>query len=416
MPPDVTRAASRSVPPSIAPALTSLAVGGFAIGTTEFVTMGLLPDIARGLDVSIPAAGRVISAYALGVVVGAPLLAILTARIARTRLLMVLMAAFALGNVASALAPSYGALVVARFLSGVPHGAYFGIASLVAVSMVDPGRRGRAAAFPLLGLTAANVVGVPASSWLGQQLGWRAAYWFVALVGIITVMLVWRVVPHVAAHQGASRRQEMRALAKGQVWVTMAIGAVGFGGMFAVYSYIAPLLTQVAGWAPRAVPIALAVFGIGMTIGTVLGGRLADWSVPRALLIGFTLTLGVLASFPLAAHSRVGVVAAVASLGIVGSITVNALQLRLMDTAGAGAAALGASLNHSALNLANASGAFLGGLVIDAGFGWTSPAWVGAGLAAIGLTMATVSVLFDRRRGAAVRRRPATTQIPAEVR
>jgi MFS transporter, DHA1 family, inner membrane transport protein len=411
LPPDVTRPATAS----LAPALTSLAVGGFAIGTTEFVTMGLLPDIASGVGVSIPAAGRVISAYALGVVVGAPLLAVLTARIARTRLLMVLMTAFTVGNVASALAPTYATLVLARFLSGVPHGAYFGIASLVAASMVDPARRGRAVAFPLLGLTAANVVGVPASSFLGQQLGWRAAYWFVAVVGVVTVALVWRVVPHVAAHEGASRRQELRALSSGQVWVTMAIGAIGFGGMFAVYSYIAPILTESAGWTAGAVPIALAVFGIGMTVGNVLGGRLADWSVPRALLLGFALTLVVLALFPLAVRSPVAVALAVAALGVVGSITVNALQLRLMDTAGPRAAALGASLNHSALNLANASGAFLGGLVIDAGFGWTSPAWVGAGLAAVGLAMASVSVLVERRRAPAVPPAP-TVQIPAEVR
>jgi DHA1 family inner membrane transport protein len=411
LPLDVTSTAPRTSP--LGAALTSLAVGGFAIGTTEFVTMGLLPDIASGLDVSIPAAGRVISAYALGVVVGAPLLAVLTARIARTRLLMVLMTAFALGNVASALAPTYATLVLARFLSGVPHGAYFGIASLVAASMVEPARRGRAVAFPLLGLTAANVVGVPASSFLGQQLGWRAAYWFVALVGVVTVVLVWRVVPHVAAHEGASRRQELRALAKGQVWVTMAIGAVGFGGMFAVYSYISPILTETSGWSVSAVPVALAVFGIGMTVGNVLGGRLADWSVPRALVLGFTLTLVILATFPVAARSRVGVAVAVLALGIVGSITVNALQLRLMDTAGPAAASLGASLNHSALNLANASGAFLGGLVIDAGFGWTSPAWVGAGLAAVGLVMAVTSVLYDRRQR---QRRPSASLVPAEAR
>jgi DHA1 family inner membrane transport protein len=402
LPPDVTRTA---------PALTSLAVGGFAIGTTEFVTMGLLPDIAAGLDVTIPDAGRVISAYALGVVVGAPLLAVLTAKIARTRLLMVLMAAFAAGNVASALAPTYDTLVLARFLSGVPHGAYFGIASLVAASLVGRDRRGRAVAVPLLGLTAANVLGVPASSFLGQQLGWRWAYWFVALVGLVTVALVWRVVPHVTAIDGASRREELRALAKGQVWVTMAIGAVGFGGMFAVYSYIAPILTEVSGWAAGAVPVALALFGIGMTVGNLLGGRLADWSVPRALVLGFTSTLVVLAAFPLAAQSRSGVLVAVGLLGVVGSITVNALQLRLMDTSGPTAASLGASLNHSALNLANASGAFLGGLVIEAGFGWTSPAWVGAALAAVGLVMAGASVLHDRRQHPA-----APSLIPAEVR
>lgn len=380
-----------------ATALSALAVGGFAIGTTEFVTMGLLPQIADDLQVSIPDAGRVISAYALGVVVGAPLLAVLTARVSRTRLLLGLMTAITLGNIASALAPGYGALVAARFLSGVPHGAYFGIASLVAASMVDPARRGRAVTMPLLGLTAANVVGVPASSFLGQQLGWRSAYWFVAVVGITTVVLVWRRVPFVAALEGAHPREELRALSRPQVWLTVAIGAVGFGGMFAVYSYIAPILTEAAGWSSRAVPIALAVFGVGMTIGTVLGGRLADWSVPRALLVGFVTTLATLATFPAAVSTGWGVAVSVVVLGVVSSVTVGALQLRLMDMAGASAASLGASLNHSALNLANASGAFLGGVVIDAGFGWTSPAWVGAGLALVGLALAVVSVATERR-------------------
>ncbi|WP_460460117.1 MFS transporter [Angustibacter peucedani] len=380
-----------------ATALSSLAVGGFAIGTTEFVTMGLLPQIADDLQVSIPDAGNVISAYALGVVVGAPLLAVLTARISRTRLLLALMGAFTAGNVLSAVAPSYGTLVVARFLSGVPHGAYFGIASLVAASMVDPSRRGRAVTMPLLGLTAANVVGVPASSFLGQQLGWRSAYWFVAAVGVTTVLLVWWRVPRVAASHDAHPREELRALSRPQVWLTMTIGAVGFGGMFAVYSYIAPILTEAAGWSTRTVPVALALFGVGMTLGTVLGGRLADWSVPRALLIGFTSTLVTLATFPLMVRTGWGVAVSVVVLGLVSSVTVGALQLRLMDMAGPTAASLGASLNHSALNLANASGAFLGGLVIDAGHGWTSPAWVGAGLAAIGLALALASVLAERR-------------------
>ncbi len=380
-----------------ATALGALAVGGFAIGTTEFVTMGLLPEIADALQVSIPAAGRVISAYALGVVVGAPLLAVLTARVSRTRLLFLLMAAFTVGNLASALAPSYGTLVAARFITGVPHGAFFGIASLVAASLVDPARRGRAVTMPLLGLTAANVVGVPVSSFLGQQLGWRSAYWFVAAIGIVTMLLVWWRVPRIAAGTGAHPREELRALVRPQVWLTMAIGAIGFGGMFAVYSYIAPILTESAGWSSRSVPVALGIFGVGMTLGTVIGGRLADWSVPRALLIGFAAMLVTLSVFPVAATSRWGIAIAVVVLGVVSSVTVGALQLRLMDVAGPTAASLGASLNHSALNLANASGAFLGGVVIDAGLGWTSPAWVGAGLAAVGLLLAVVSVVVERR-------------------
>ncbi|WP_426561520.1 MFS transporter [Angustibacter sp. McL0619] len=396
-------------------ALASLAVGGFAIGTTEFVTMGLLPQIAEGVGVSIPQAGRVISTYALGVVVGAPLLAVLTARVSRTRLLLVLMAAFSLGNIASALAPTYETLLVARFAAGLPHGAYFGIASLVAASMVDPSRRGRAVMMPLLGLTAANVIGVPASSFVGQELGWRAAYWFVAVVGLVTVLLVWRRVPQVEATAGAAPRSELRALASKQVWLTAAIGAIGFGGMFAVYSYIAPILTEAAHWSQRSVPLALALFGVGMTIGTLLGGRVGDWSVPGALLIGFTATLLTLLVFPLAAASGWGIAIVVPLLGVVSSITVSGLQLRLMDMAGPGAASLGASLNHSSLNLANAAGAFAGGLVIEAGHGWTSPALVGAAMAAVGLVLSVVSVLAQRR----ARARPDADRVraaePAQV-
>ncbi|GAA4345321.1 MFS transporter [Angustibacter luteus] len=380
-----------------AAAFVALAAGGFAIGTTEFVTMGLLPQIAQGMDVSIPAAGRIISAYALGVVVGAPLLAVLTARVSRTRLLLVLMAAFTVGNVASALAPNYPALMIARFLTGLPHGAYFGIAALVAASMAEPGRRGRAVVLPMLGLTAANVFGVPASAFLGEQYGWRSAYWFVAAVGVITMVLVWLRVPFVAALEGAAPREELRALAKPQVWLTLMIGAVGFGGMFAVYSYIAPILTHTSGWSTSAVPIALATFGIGMTFGTLAGGRLADWSVPRALLLGFAATLVTLLAFPFAARSTWGVAVEVLMLGFVTSATVGALQLRLMDVAGSGAASLGASLNHSSLNLANASGAFFGGIVIDAGYGWTSPALVGSAMAATGLVLSAISVLAQRR-------------------
>ena len=378
-------------------ALASLAVGGFAIGTSEFVTMGLLPEVASDLTVSIPSAGRIISAYALGVVVGAPLLAVLTARVGRIRLLLALMGAFAVGNVASALAPSYLPLVVARFVSGLPHGAYFGMASVVAASLVDPARRGRAVAMPMLGLTIANVVGVPFSSFLGQHLGWRSAYVFAAGVASLTVLLVWRQVPHVGAADGASPRTEVSALARPQVWLTVLTGAIGFGGMFAVYSYVAPILTHTSGWSPSFVPVALAVFGVGMTAGTALGGRLGDWSVARALLIGLAAQLATLAVFPLVAPSRAGVLVALVVLGVVSSLTATALQLRLMDVAGGDAAALGASLNHSALNLANASGAFVGGLVIEAGYGWTAPATVGAVMAAVGLALALTSLTTRHR-------------------
>jgi len=370
--------------------LSAMAGGGFAIGTTEFVTMGLLPDVTGDLGVSIPRGGWLVSAYALGVVVGAPLLAVLTARMDRRRLLLALMSAFTVANILSALAPTFGGLVTARFLTGLPHGAYFGIASVVAASLVGPQRRGRAIAAPMFGLTVANVLGVPASSFLG----WRSAYWFVALVAAATVVAVRRWVPPVPVSDGAGARRELSALSRPQVWLTMGVGAVGMGGVFAVYSYVAPILTNSAGWSAHAVPLGLALFGIGMTIGNVLGGALVDRSVRRTLLTGFAAVLTTLTLFPFAARTAWTAGAALLVLGVVGSITVPALQTRLMDVAG-DAASLGASLNHSALNLANAAGAFLGGVVIDAGLGWTSPAWVGAALALSGLTLATVSLVVE---------------------
>src|SRR6476661_9169294 len=224
-------------------AVLALAMGGFAIGTTEFVTMGLLPQIADGVDASIPVAGHVISAYALGVVVGAPVLAFFGARWPRRGLLIALMAAYAVFNAASALATSYHALAVARFLDGLPHGAYFGVASLVAAGLAAPGRKGRAVALVMLGLSVANVIGVPAATWLGLNLGWRSAYWAVAGLALLTVVLVLAYVPSCPGDPEATGRRELTAFSKPQVWLTLLAGAIGFGGMFAVYSYISPTLT-----------------------------------------------------------------------------------------------------------------------------------------------------------------------------
>jgi len=377
-------------------AVLALAMGGFAIGTTEFVTMGLLPQIAGGVDVDIPKAGHVISAYALGVVVGAPVLAFLGARLPRRGLLIGLMVAFALGNAASALAASYGFLTAARFASGLPHGAYFGVASLVAASLATPDRRGRAVALVMLGLSVANVVGVPAATWMGQNLGWRSAYVAVAGLGLLTVAMVLAYVPATPGDRAATGRRELAALKLPQVWLTLLAGAIGFGGMFAVYSYIAPTVTDVGGLAESAVPVFLLAFGLGMVGGTWLAGGLADWSVFRSLL-GSALGMGlVLLLFAAVAPAGWWALPVVFLISVLASVLVVNLQLRLMTVAG-DAQTIGAAMNHASLNAANALGAWLGGLVIAAGYGYRSPALVGAALSAGGLVVLLASATHHRR-------------------
>ena len=364
--------------------LVALAMGGFGIGTTEFVSMGLLPDIAQDINVSIPTAGHLISAYALGVVVGAPLIAFLAARVPRRRLLVLLMVAFVVGNGASAMASSFMPLLVARFVAGLPHGAYFGVAALVAASLVDPAKRARAVGGVMLGLSVANVAGVPAATFLGQTYGWRTAYWAVVGVGVATALALIALAPHVAVDESASPARELDALRRPQVLVALLIGTVGFGGMFAIYSYITPTMTNVAGLSASAMPIVLAVYGAGMVLGNIVGARLVDHSVTRSLLFGLLGMIALYAIFPLAAHNAVSATVVLAAVAVVATTVVIALQTRLMDVAG-DAQTLAASMNHAALNLANAAGAWLGGLTIAAGWGWTSTAWVGVVLGVAGL-------------------------------
>lgn len=376
--------------------LVALATGGFAIGTTEFATMGVLPEVAGDLRVSIPAAGHAITAYALGVVVGAPLFAILGARLPRKGMLLWLTVAVAAGNLLSSLAPTFGLLVGARFLSGLPHGAYFGMAAVVASALVPPSRRARAVASTMVGLTVANIVGVPLATSMGQSLGWRSSYLLVVAVALVTLVAVELLVPRLAAGEGASARRELSALRRPVVLLTLLVGTIGFGGFFAVYSYIAPTLTDLAGLSPARVAPVLALAGVGMTVGTVLGGRLADRSVLRTLVLGPVLTVATLLVFTVTARGQVTAAATLFALTVVMSLWLPALTTRLLDVAGDGKA-LAATLNHSALNMANALGAWLGGVVIAAGFGYTSPALVGAGLSVAGLAVLGVSVAVERR-------------------
>ncbi|WP_235928215.1 MFS transporter [Goekera deserti] len=377
-------------------AIGSLALGGFAFGTTEFVTMGLLPDIAAGVGIDIPTAGHLISAYALGVVVGAPTIAALGARLPRRALLVGLMAAFLAGNVLTAIAPAYGSLLLARFVAGLPHGAYFGVASLVAAALVTPDRRGRAVSSVMIGLAAANLAGVPAATWLGQTAGWRAAFWAVVGLAALSIVSMVAVVPGTPGNPDAGVRQELGALRRPQVLLTLLVGMIGFGGMFAMYTYIAPLVTDVTGLSAGSVPLVLLVFGLAGVLGTALGGRLADIAVFRSL-VGALVAVGVLlAVLALVAEHPVALVAAVFGVSMATSVLVVNLQMRLMEVAG-DAQMFGAALNHASLNLANALGAWLGGLVIAAGLGYTAPSLVGTGLAAVGLGVLAVSAVLRRR-------------------
>ena len=390
-----------AVPARYGPAVLALAMGGFAIGTTEFMAMGLLPQVAEGVDVSIPTAGHLISAYAVGVVVGAPVLAFLGARLPRRGLLVALMAAYAGANALSAVAGSFGLLLLARFLCGVPHGAFFGVASLVAASLAPRGREGRAVATVMIGLSVANVVGVPAATWLGQAVGWRAAFWVAAGLALLTAALVTAFLPACPGDADATGRRELRLFAEPQAWLTLLAGAIGFGGMFALYSYIAEVVTKVGGLPDSAVPVFLLAFGLGMVAGTWVAGALADWSVFRSLL-GSSLAMALLLLlYAVLAPAGWWALVPAFLVAVASSVLVVNLQLRLMSVAG-DAQTLGAAMNHSSLNIGNALGAWLGGLVIAAGWGYRAPALVGVVLALAGLAVLLLSATFARRTAVSV--------------
>jgi DHA1 family inner membrane transport protein len=384
-----------------------LALGGFAIGTTEFATMSLLPYLAHDLHISVPVAGHVISAYAFGVVVGAPLIAVLAARVPRKTLLIVLMGLYALANGLSAVAPNYKWMLGLRFLSGLPHGAYFGIAMLVAASVVPTNQRAQAVGHVLLGLTVATIVGVPLANWLGQVVGWRWCFGIVAALALATAILVAIFGPEARQDNGASPSRELSALKRGQVWLALTIGAIGFGGVFAVYTYLASTLMAVTAVSARIVPMVLAAFGVGMTAGNIIVPYFAERAVMRTaglLLLGSAVTLAL---YPLAA-ARLGTVTLdVTAIGFCGALA-TVLQTRLMDVAG-DAQTLAAALNHSAFNVANALGPWLGGLAIAAGYGWTSSGWVGCGLALGGFAAWVVALIADRGPSAVVARIDGTS-------
>ncbi|GEP27746.1 MFS transporter [Cryobacterium levicorallinum] len=405
-------------------ALLALALGGFGIGATEFVAMGLLPNLAAdllpGLYAAAPDAanaqvGWLISAYALGVVVGAPTIAAAAARWPRKQLLLALLTAFTLGTIASALLPTFETVLVARFVAGLPHGAYFGIASLVAARLMGPGKRARGIAIVLSGLTISNVIGVPTITWIGQVSGWRIAYLVVAAIFALTFVAVAMFVPFQAGNPKATMRAELRAFSQLQVWITLSIGAIGFGGLFAVYTYVAPLVIEITGLTAATVPLILVVIGLGMTVGNFAGGALADWSVRRTMYISFGVLIAALVTLGLSAQSLVGLVIGMFFIGAAASALSPTIQARLMDVAHE-SQSLAAALNHSSLNVGNALGAALGGVAIAAGLGYLAPVWIGVALSALGVLLTLLTFIIDRRRRLRGQHVPYGTQLIPVVR
>ena len=379
----------------VALVLFALATGGFAIGTGEFAIMGLLPDVAKTFVVSTPVAGYVISAYALGVVIGAPLIAILAARMPRRQLLLLLMGCFAVTNILSAIAPDFASFTFLRFLSGLPHGAYFGVGALVAASMVPLHYRVRAVGKVMLGLTVATLAGTPVMAFFGQTLSWEVLFWAVGLIAALTVTLIWFYLPQDEVMQGASIARELGAFARPQVWVTLTVAATGFGGMFSIFSYIASTVTEVTMLSAGMVSVVLMVFGVGMNVGNLVGSKLADSFLMGTIGGMLVLNMAVMTAFGYGAGNAWILFATVFLVGC-GFAAGPAVQTRLMDVAADGQTMAAASM-HSAFNVANAIGAWLGGLVIAWGYGYAATGYVGAALSFLGLIVFAVSAWLERK-------------------
>jgi DHA1 family inner membrane transport protein len=396
-------------------ALLALSLGGFGLGLTEFVAMGLLPEIARDMlpaayarshESAVATAGWMITIYALGVVIGAPTIAALTARIARRRLVVSLLGLMVLGTAASALAPTFELVLAGRFVAALAHGAYFGAAGILAASILGPGNQGKGVAMVIGGLTAANLLGVPVITWLGQAQGWRIGYLAVAAVFALTLVAVAVTVPAVAAAPGGSPRAELRAFRSPQVWLAAATVAIGTSGFFAVNSYVAPVTTQITELSAGTVPWVMAVMGLGMTAGIAVGGVAADWNLRRTVLIGFAAMLFSVVVFALTAAHPAGLFIGAFLTGAASLFIVPALQAVLIEAA-PDAQLMGAAVNQSSLNIANSIGAALGGASIAAGFGYLSSAWLGVALTVIGLLLALLS--FRAKPSVAVEHREPVT-------
>jgi DHA1 family inner membrane transport protein len=376
--------------------LLALAVAAFGIGTTEFVIMGLLPNVARDLDVSIPAAGMLVSGYALGVTIGAPILAIVTARMPRKKALMNLIGVFIVGNLLCAIAPGYAVLMAARVVTAFCHGAFFGIGSVVAAGLVAPNRRAQAIALMFTGLTLANVLGVPLGTALGQALGWRATFWAVTGIGVLAAAALAVCLPAKIEMQETSLVREFSVLKDPQVLMVLGISTLASASLFSVFTYITPILEDVTGFTPHSVTLVLLLFGLGLTVGSTLGGKLADWRLIPSLL-AFLVAIGVvLTIFAGTMHSAIPAMATIFFWGILAFAIVPPLQTLIVDRA-SHAPNLASTLNQGAFNLGNATGAWLGGLAIGAGAPLTSLPWLGVSMAAASLALTVWSAQIERR-------------------
>ncbi|MFI7104579.1 MFS transporter [Streptomyces sp. NPDC050161] len=377
-------------------ALLALAIGAFGIGTTEFAVMGLLPDMAADFGVSIPLAGYATTVYALGVVVGAPLMTLLGTRFTRKQMLTLLMGLFVVGNVLTALAPVFGVLLAGRIVAAFAHGAFFGIGALVAADLVAPGKRAAAISLMFSGLTVANVVGVPAGTMISQQFGWRTTFFGIAALGVIGLLGILKLIPAQRAKAAARIGSELAVFRNPQVGLAMLMTVLGFGGVFAAVTYLASMMTEVTGFAPSSVVWLTAVFGIGMVAGNLVSGRFTDRAMMPMLYVSLAGLALVLAAFTFTAHNKVAATVSIALIGAFGFATVPPLQKRVMDQA-ASAPTLASAGNIAAFNFGNALAAWLGGLVISAGLGYTAPNWVGAVMTVAALGVAVLASVLERR-------------------
>jgi DHA1 family inner membrane transport protein len=378
--------------------LIALALGGFGIGLTEFVIMGLLPEVAADFQVSEATAGWLISGYALAVVVGALVLTAAVTRFERKPVLAVLLVLFIAGNLVSAIAPDYGMMMVGRIIAALAHGAFFGIGAVVAADMVAPTKKAGAIAIMFTGLTAANVLGVPFGTMLGQAAGWRSTFWAITVIGAIALAGILALVPKTGRGDTTpgTLRSELRAFRSGQVWLSILVTILGYGGMFGAFTYIAFTLTEVSGFAASTVPWLLIVFGVGLFVGNTIGGKAADRNVDRTLIVVLSVLVVVLVGFALTADNQVLTIASIVLMGGFGFATVPGLQMRVMKYASS-SPTLASGANIGAFNIGNALGAWLGGVTITAGLGYTSPIWAGAGITLLGLVVMIIAAVGTQR-------------------